>query len=589
MELVLNNPYRIIGILVGTSTKEEHSKTKKLKMYIEAGQEVPEDYSFPIIGILNRSIENVEDTISKLNLNNNRVIASFFWFYNGNTSIDQPVFDAMKASKEEAKEAVKVWTKLVTAEEITKKNASAFQNLSTLKLINVFGLYGQHNFKKLENGISLKLKFLESDYVHDFIALSADETFKFSKENLQIIFLDQVYKEIEKYASTEIIWYMNFLNCISFLAKEKYLTEFIKGPIYKLREQLENSKINRKTNEEKAYEYGIHLYGLSEKFLPIFESVLSKNNVQYTSIADKFSDEILQCGIVYFKKFRDTKTDPSDKTMDLFKKAKQIAVGNIATQRCQENTENLQEWINNPENKVRDELNKLIIFFDEMEKKCFTFSKTNNFYTTFTDDFKNKIENSFSLLIKINQKIGKESSLYLGLCSNLSISIINTLVNLINGALDYNNLLLYETWDIIEKIKLLPKSSEASNYVSTIEKSLSGLDPFLSTSKLLSSPRITTRKELELNKNLLNEAQNKVFFKSEIDAANSKLNDLKVWQPFRNKQKKEDQISDQQKVIENIVIKSENEKKAEIKRLQVKVREVEKKIKKIENEINLYR
>jgi hypothetical protein len=31
--------------------------------------------------------------------------------------------------------------------------------------------------------------------------------------------------------------------------------------------------------------------------------------------------------------------------MDLFRKAKTLAIGNIAKQRCQENTENLQEWI----------------------------------------------------------------------------------------------------------------------------------------------------------------------------------------------------------------------------------------------------
>jgi hypothetical protein len=99
MDIIKNNPYRIIGILVGTSTRDEHNKTKKLKMYIGAQQEVPEDFSFPIIGSLNRNIENVEDAISKLNLNNDRVNASLFWFYNGNTITDEPMFDALKASK----------------------------------------------------------------------------------------------------------------------------------------------------------------------------------------------------------------------------------------------------------------------------------------------------------------------------------------------------------------------------------------------------------------------------------------------------------------------------------------------------------
>ena len=122
-------------MLVGASTRDEHTKIKKLKMYIEAEQEVPEDFSFPIIGSLNRDSNNVEDAISKLNLNNDRVNASLFWFYNGNTITDEPVFDSLKASKEEA---VDVWTKLTTADEVTKRNASAFQNLSTFHLNDAF-------------------------------------------------------------------------------------------------------------------------------------------------------------------------------------------------------------------------------------------------------------------------------------------------------------------------------------------------------------------------------------------------------------------------------------------------------------------
>lgn len=421
MDIIKNNPYRIIGILVGTSTKEEHSKTKKLKMYIEAGQDVPEDFSFPIIGPLNRDIDNVDDAISKLNLNSDRVNASLFWFYNGNTITDEPVFDDLKASKEEAKEALGVWIKLTAADEVTKRNASAFQNLSTLRLINVFGSFGKHNFKKLEKGISLKLKFLESDYVNDFIRLSADETFKFSKENLQIIFLDQVYKEIKKYASTEIIWYMNFLNSISFIAKEKYLTEFIKEPIEKLKEQLEKSKINRKTNEVKAYDFGKSLYELSQDFLPVFQNILGKDNIQYSSIADKFSDEILQCGIVYFKKYRDTNTDPSDKAMDLFIKAKKLAVGSIAIQRCQENSENLQEWIDDkPErdlqNKINTDFTALIAIFDRFENKAETIENARviiNLCKPHLINIKNTLGASDEMYLKLSTRVASQSQSYI--------------------------------------------------------------------------------------------------------------------------------------------------------------------------------
>lgn len=275
--------------------------------------------------------------------------------------------------------------------------------------------------------------------------------------------------------------------------------------------------------------------------------------------------------------------------MDLFLKARKFAVGRIAIQRCQENTESLKEWINNPENKVRVEVNELILFFDEMKNNYYNFSNTSNNITTFTDSFKIKIENSFSILIKINKKTGKDSSLYIELCSTLSMLITNTMVNLINITLGNKYLLLYDTWDIIAKIKLLPKSTEASRYIRTIENSLSNIDPMLSAAKLLNSPKILARKELEENENLLDKAHKKVFLKSEIDLANSKLNKLKAWQPFRNKKKKESQIADQQNVIDNLLIKSEIEKKAEIERLNKAINGIQKKIKYLNEEINFYR
>jgi len=421
MDIIKNNPFRVLGILVGTSTKDEHSKIKKLKMLVEAGQEVPVDFSFPIIGDVNREIKNVEDVISKLNLNKDRVTASLFWFYNGNPETDMPVFEAMKSSIEEYKETVKIWTSLAANQEITKENASAFQNVSTIRLINVFGLYGKHNFKKLESAILLKLKFLESDFVNDFISMSTDETFKFSKESLQIIFLDQVYLEIQRYAKTEIIWYMNFLNSISFVAKEKYLTEFIKEPTEKLKEQIEKSKINRKNNEEKAYDYGQGLYGLAEKFLPIFENILGKNDLQYSSIADKFSYEILQCGIVYFKRFRDTNTDPSEKTKDLFLKAKKIAVGSIAIQRCQENTETLQEWINTkPErdkhNRMNVNITALINIFEKFENKTGTIENAReiiNLCKPYLNSIKNTLGVSDKVYLKLSTRVASQAQSFI--------------------------------------------------------------------------------------------------------------------------------------------------------------------------------
>ena len=292
---------------------------------------------------------------------------SLFWFYNGNAITDEPMFDALKASKEEAKEAINVWIKLAAVEEVTKRNASAFQNLSTLYLNSAFkkATISKNN---LEKGITLKLKFLDSDFINDFIKLSSDETYKVSKEAIQIQFLTQVYSQIEKVDATLVDWYLECISKISFTAKQNYLNDFVSKPIEHIKTRIEETKAKRKEKPSKGYDLGLILFENENEKIKTIQNILGKSNIQFTSISDKLSDEILQCGIVYFKKFRDSDTDPSAKAMDLFKKAKKLAVGSIAIQRCQENTENLQEWIDEkPErdkhNRISTDLTALIEIF----------------------------------------------------------------------------------------------------------------------------------------------------------------------------------------------------------------------------------
>lgn len=345
MDIIKNNPYRIIGLLVGASTRDEHTKIKKLKMYIEAEQEVPEDFSFPIIGALNRDSNNIENAISKLNLNNDRVNASLFWFYNGNNITDEPVFNALKASKEQAKEAIDVWIKLATAEEVTKRNASAFQNLSTYYLNSAYkkAIISKNN---LEKGITLKLKFLDSDFISDFIKLSSDETYKVSKESLQIYFLTQVYNEIENVDPTLVDWYLECISKINFTAKQNYLNDFVSKPIEYIKTRIEETKAKRKKNPSKGYDLGLSLFQNMTERINTIQSILGKSNIQFTTISDKLSDEILQCGIEYFNFYKDSDTNSGNVSMILFRKSATLAIGNLITERIRENILALQIWIN---------------------------------------------------------------------------------------------------------------------------------------------------------------------------------------------------------------------------------------------------
>ena len=425
MNIIKNNPFRILGILVGTSTKEEHAKARKIKMYIEAEQEIPEDFSFPIIGNLDRSLENINDAISKLTLNNDRVNASLFWFYNGNAITDEPMFEAMKLSKDDTKEAVNAWEKLASSAEITKRNASAFQNLSTLYLNSAFKKNTIYK-NKLEKGITLKLMFLESDFFNDFIQLSSDETYKISKQDLQIYFLNQVYIEIEKIDKDLVDWFIDCISGINFVAKESFLSNFITKPIDSIKEKIEEVKRKRKENPASAFIVGKELFDFSENKLSFVKNILGKNDLQFTSLSDKISDEILQCGITYFKKYRDTSTDPSDYTMELFSKAKKYAIGSVAKQRCEENTVNLQEWID--EKPERDKQKKIAVDF---EKIINILQKYDGRPETVTNA-DNLLTESIPHLKNIKNVLGVNDQLYLRLSTRIASQALAYIIEDIN-------------------------------------------------------------------------------------------------------------------------------------------------------------
>ena len=186
MDLINSNPYRKLGLLAGTKASEQSRQVKRLKQFIEAEQEPDANFSFPILGDFSRTLESVADAEQKINLDNDKMNAALFWFYNGNTITDEPAFDFLTDGNID--EAKSIWTKLTTSSNVNERNSSAFQNLSTLLLYNAFSI----DNSQIEKGISLKLQFLESEFVNDFVKIITDETYKPTNLELQILFLNQL-------------------------------------------------------------------------------------------------------------------------------------------------------------------------------------------------------------------------------------------------------------------------------------------------------------------------------------------------------------------------------------------------------------
>lgn len=340
MEIIKNNPYRIVGLLAGATTREQDRQIKRLKQFLDAEQSPEDDFSFPALGGFNRTIDSVDAAASKLNLNNDRINAAMFWFWNGNPITDEAAFDALKAG--DINSAIQIWDKLTieTTQDgkrfwkpITERNYSAFHNFFVINMMN--------GKESIESSIIANLHFLENDLLQKFVISAADETYKASKRDLQIAFLNQLIQESNLPQEKLIA----ILNNQDFVSKEEFFKQLAENFIQPIEQEIEKAKTKRKESKNYGIRAGQLLYDNTHKNLATLKSFLDINNLKYISIADKVANEILQCSIDFFNANQEesSKTNYFDPSMKLAKLAEKIAAGNLTKNRVKESIKDLEE------------------------------------------------------------------------------------------------------------------------------------------------------------------------------------------------------------------------------------------------------
>lgn len=425
MRLIQDNPYRTVGLLVGATAREQERQIRRLKQYIEADQEPQVDFSFPALGNLHRTLDKVNEAASKLNLDSDKMHAALFWFYNGNAVTDEPAFDAIKEA--DFNQVVNIWEKLTANRGVSQRNASAFSNLGTLYLSGKFRKTTATEVL-FEKGISLKLKFLESDFIKDFIASATDETYKTTKKELQLLFLNQIHAEIEKIGGISSNIFIDIVIKQGFLAKEDFLKGFVLKPIEQIEKKIEESKTKRKANKANSIKASNSLLADAKESIKQLKSILGETNIKYSSIADKLAMEFFACGRDYFMHFKDTDTDPGDYSMNLFKNAKSYAMGNIAKQQIDENIKDLQEWIDD-----KPERDKQKLIGEDLKFIASKLERFQNLSDTIANA-KDLVESCKPKLFNIRTSLGRTDDFYLKLSSAVANNALGMLVTSVNEA-----------------------------------------------------------------------------------------------------------------------------------------------------------
>ena len=110
MQLVFKNPFRILGLPAGSTSREIAKRISDLEMYAELGKIKSYPYDFEVFGDVDRSVESVRDAARKIESAEGRLLHSFFWFRMSD-SVDELALDSL--SKNRIDEAINLWSKQI--------------------------------------------------------------------------------------------------------------------------------------------------------------------------------------------------------------------------------------------------------------------------------------------------------------------------------------------------------------------------------------------------------------------------------------------------------------------------------------------
>lgn len=587
MELIKNNPHRLLGILVGTSPKVILGRVNNLKIYLSAEEEIPEEelpYGFDRIGKIVRTLDTLNSANSKLNIASEKILNSIFWFYEGSKVGDKDAFESMRDGDHE--NASEVWQSIIGEKDINASNSSAFHNLSILKINSAFKS-SRVFIKVLEEGVQMQLKFLDSNYSDIFFSSFVDNFESKDVAKYQLIFLKAIQEELDKYDSFSSDKVIELVANINFKAKDEFLKESIQKPIKLIEGLISETKKRRNENVSDAEIYGMELYENSIDLMSQVKNILGKTNLKFKSISDKLADEILQCGIDFFNEFKEEEfVNPSENSMQLFIYANELAQGDLIQQRVNENIEVLQDWIDNADERanqklIKDDIEFIVGKLGQYENHAESISKA-----------KDLVDSCLPRILNIRSSLGINDEFYVNISTAIANHAQGTLVECVNKEVNLSQysatvvlagippasliIMVEEALNLTFKIGLLDMNA---NFKVHYKKNLEGLKKLANQVGVSTlTPKEKVQKELTAAQTKLKEIENSTPLGSFIVSATNELDAIKQWQFLRSQETKDRQIEEKTKEINQLKVESSKEKSAlilaqknKIKSLKLKV------------------
>lgn len=403
MNILQNNPYRLLGIYANSSARDQLASIHKLDAFLKVGKQIamPLELS-ELLPTEDKTVDSIKDAAAKLALPQSKLHYAQLWFL----KIDQFDEIAFKHLLDgDIAKALEIWGK--------HDSVSSLQNRIVCHLVQNSLSDAIHCAEKL---------YGNTGYISQFVSSVVGEGIGVATDNLGLDFIDALSENVEL---------GELLSTISLPTWQQHVKQKLIAPLVSsIQDAIAKSKQSRGKGAEVRLAAGNTLMQQAKLLLTKLQGLLPKTDMQYQSIVDRLANEVLQCGIDYFNNSEDD--DAPQKAMVLQKYALSIAVGPMAKDRCKENVEILEGF--GPEYKVRKQIERIAKrlndFKDESTSPFKAFTGNKNSYIQI-EQFVNSCRSD---LIAIRDVLGGSANLYINLSSAVASAAINAIVENINAA-----------------------------------------------------------------------------------------------------------------------------------------------------------
>ena len=394
MNILQNNPYRLLGVYSNSPTKERLANHNRIKAFLKVGKPV----SFPLdlpkyLSPINRTDASVTDAEAKLTLPKEQILYAQFWFVKI-TPLDDIAFNYLLAGKMD--KAEDIWQK--------RECASSLQNQIMCALMS-------NNY---DRAISYaELLYDNAQHLSQLTSAIIGTSENFDTSKLAFSFLDVLYDEIDA---------NKLLSVITNATWRKHIEErAVKPLIDNIQDAINTAKKSKGKGPDARLNAGEILKKNTQNALSQLKGFLSPTDLQYQMIADKLGLEILQCGIDYYNDSEEP--DAAKKAMVLQGYAMSIVVGQMAKDRCKDNVDVLQ--------KIIDNLPPYEVFAEDR-----AIHEALHRYSSLPDEISYAIEllnNTKPLLQAIRKKLGRGNEYYLRISTLIVSNALNNVIGEVNN------------------------------------------------------------------------------------------------------------------------------------------------------------